>query len=153
MPIMSQVCCWAAGYNRKASVSGLNWIIFHIVLTFSVVGLTSSISCSCSCSSSGSDRSFFFEEAGDYLEDLMACIDAPRLNCFIVIIFNDIAFNTQFLVQFINRAPMRSPVVKAYLSFRNVEASSCLFKFVDNSRQLGVRILSKESDWLLSSMV
>ena len=44
---------------------------------------------------------FFFKGVSEYLDDLVACIDAPQLNILHIFFFNDIVFDTPQLVRFI----------------------------------------------------
>jgi hypothetical protein len=48
---------------------------------------------------------FWFKGVSEYLEDLVARVDAPRLNSFETTFFNDIVFDTPQFTQFISRTP------------------------------------------------
>jgi hypothetical protein len=48
---------------------------------------------------------FWFTGVSEYLEDLLARIDAPRLNSLEIFIFHQLIFNMPQLIQFIRRAP------------------------------------------------
>jgi hypothetical protein len=48
---------------------------------------------------------FWFKGVSEYLEDLVARVDAPRLNSFETTFFNDIVFETPQFTQFISRTP------------------------------------------------
>ena len=48
---------------------------------------------------------FYFKGVSEYLDDLVACIDAPQLDYLNITIFNDIAFDTPQLVLFISHTP------------------------------------------------
>ena len=52
-------------------------------------------------------RKFWFQGVAEYLEDLAACIDAPRLDALYITFFNDIEFNTPQIMQFISRTLAR----------------------------------------------
>jgi hypothetical protein len=54
---------------------------------------------------------FRFKGVSEYLEDLVARVDAPRLNVLDVTFFNQIVFDTSLLAQFISRTP--TPTFKA----------------------------------------
>jgi hypothetical protein len=58
-------------------------------------------------------RKFWFKGVSEYLEDLVARIDAPQLNHLIITFFNDIVFNTPQLIQFICRTPKLKAFEKA----------------------------------------
>jgi hypothetical protein len=93
---------------------------------------------------------FRFEGVSEYLEDLVALIDAPLLYTLDIRFFHQLIFNTPQLAQFVARTPnIRSPV-EARIAFydRYVEVTSPWTfprKFV-----LGIRC--RQSDWQLSSV-
>ena len=60
---------------------------------------------------------FWFKGVTEYLEDLVACIDAPQLNSLGITFFSDIVFDTPQLVQFINRTPVSEALEKARIVF------------------------------------
>ncbi|KAH9971472.1 hypothetical protein BGW80DRAFT_1446344 [Lactifluus volemus] len=49
--------------------------------------------------------SFFFHGVSEYLEDLMAQIDAPLLHWLLITFFNQLVFDIQQLIRFIGHAP------------------------------------------------
>jgi len=49
-------------------------------------------------------KEFWFKGAYEYLEDLVARLDAPRCHWFSISFFNDIVFDTPQFIQFISRA-------------------------------------------------
>jgi hypothetical protein len=53
-------------------------------------------------------REFEFRGASEYLDDLVAHIDAPQLNKLKITFFENIAFNAPQLIQFISRSPISS---------------------------------------------
>ena len=98
--------------------------------------------------------SFFrFGGVSEYLEDLVASIDAPQLSDLYIIFFNDIVFDTPQLVQFIGRTHAPRELEKAHLLFwdSGVEANfsrTPVYLFSG----FHVRILCRGSDWQLSSL-
>jgi hypothetical protein len=56
---------------------------------------------------------FRFEGGSDYLEDLVARIDAPLLDFLSMRLFYQIAFDTPQIAQFVARSPITQPPVKA----------------------------------------
>ena len=73
-----------------------------------------------------SDLSYLqFRGVSEYLEDLVACIDAPQLSDLHIIFFNDIVFDTPQLAQFIDRTHLPRECEKAHLTFwdRGAEAN------------------------------
>ena len=96
---------------------------------------------------------FVFTGVSEYLEDLVACIDAPQLSVLYITFFNDIVFDTPQLIQFIGRTPLPRELEKAYLTFWDRGAA------VKVSRTSGyepggfrVEISCRGSDWQLSSL-
>jgi hypothetical protein len=86
------------------------------------------------------------------LDDLVAQIDAPRLNNLRITFFNDIIFDTPQLFQFISRTPTLKPLEYAHVIFGGDKATVKLpsqTPFVD---LLNVEISCKELDWQLSSV-
>jgi hypothetical protein len=59
----------------------------------------------------------WFRGTGEYLEDLVAQIDAPLLDYLTVSLFHEPFFNTPELIQFINRAPKFKPHNQACVAF------------------------------------
>ena len=63
-------------------------------------------------------KDLWFNGVNEYLEDLVACIDAPQLHLLDVIFFKQIDFDTRQLTQFINRTPkFCTPHDRAYMQF------------------------------------
>ena len=96
--------------------------------------------------------SLWFKGVSEYFEDVLACIDAPRLYLFDITFFNDIVFDIPQLVQFINRAPNLN--LKALKKAR-VVFSSHLARVDLSEKRKGVylKILCSEPGWQVSSMV
>ena len=65
---------------------------------------------------------FEFKGVSEYLDDLVACIDAPQLNKLEITFFNDIVFDTPQLVRFISHTPRSKALEKAYINLRNRSA-------------------------------
>ena len=89
---------------------------------------------------------FYFKGVIEYLEDLVAGIDTPRLSNMRITFFNQIDFDTPRLAQFINRAPK--------LGKRDVNVL-----FDDDFALVGlspgtveITISCREPDWQLSSI-
>ena len=59
--------------------------------------------------------SFWFCGVSEYLEDLVACIDAPQLNKLEIIFFNDSVFDTPQLVRFIINSPKSKALENTYI--------------------------------------
>ena len=93
---------------------------------------------------------FWFQGVSEYLEDLVARIDAPLLDTFDIRFFHQLIFDTPQLTQFIARTPHTQPPVEARIAFspRNIVVT-CPRTF---SRSFSLRISCRQSDWQLSSL-
>jgi hypothetical protein len=91
---------------------------------------------------------FEFTGVHEYLEDLVARMDTPRLKDLSVTFFNDIVFDIPQFIRFIAHTPMLKPLEKAHVAYRNDAARVNL-----SSRQasayegLNVEISCRELDW------
>ncbi len=90
-------------------------------------------------------NSFEFKGVIEYLEDLVTYIDAPQLNYFRVIFFNQIDFDGPRLAQFISRAPG----LEDYATLVQFDDSSACVTSTDHS---AIIISCREPDWQLSSV-
>ena len=96
---------------------------------------------------------FRFKGDSEYLEVVVAHIDAPRLNYLETTLFNDIVFDTPQFTQFINRTPIMEALEKARVTFDgNVAAVELLSLTSGKYEELKVRIPCSELDWQVSSM-
>jgi hypothetical protein len=93
----------------------------------------------------------YFTGATEYLEDLVARIDAPLLDCLEIILFHQLIFDTPQLTQFINRTPTLQVHDRAWVDFSDLYVSVS-FPKTSSSYQLSLRILCKQPEWQLSSM-
>jgi hypothetical protein len=101
--------------------------------------------------------SFEFNGANEYLEDFVSRVDAPRLDI-LNITFNQIAFGTPQLVQFIRRTPRLKELEQAHVFFERVffEHGTVKVKLSSKARghgELSVGISIGELDWQPSSLV
>ena len=92
---------------------------------------------------------FRFKGDSEYLEVVVAHIDAPRLLDLETTLFNDIVFDTPRLTQFIGRTPMKA-LEKALVTFRGDTATIKLSS--SGNGKLKVIIPCSELDWQVSSM-
>jgi hypothetical protein len=95
---------------------------------------------------------FWFKGVNEYLEDLVARIDAPRLNALTVSFLNDIVFDTPQLTQFINRTPASKALEKARITLLSDAASVNFSSQTSGYGTLSVDILCRGLDWQLSSL-
>jgi hypothetical protein len=101
-------------------------------------------------------KTFWFKGANEYLEELVARIDTPRLDRLLTTFFNDINFNTPELNQFISRTPTLGAYDEARLIFhrRGAQVRLCPFQPErSDHRMTEVNILCQVSNWQLSSVV
>jgi hypothetical protein len=98
-------------------------------------------------------KDFQFKGVSEYLEELVACIDAPHLNYLFITFFNDIEFDTPELVHFIGRTPIFKAPDKARLVFLDSAVRVEFPLQPSGYGELNVGILCKELDWQLSSLV
>jgi hypothetical protein len=100
-------------------------------------------------------KTFSFKGVNEYLEELVARIDTPRLDRLLTSFFNDIDFNTPEFNQFINRTPTLGAYDEARLIFGSGGAQVRLCQFRperSDHRMTEVNILCQVSDWQLSSL-
>jgi hypothetical protein len=90
---------------------------------------------------------FSFEGVSEYLEDLVARVDAPLLNTLHITFFHQLIFDTPQLAQFLARTPNIQPPVDARITFSDyvVKVTSVTPNFV-------LRISCRQLDWQLSSL-
>jgi hypothetical protein len=93
-----------------------------------------------------------FKGDSEYLDDLLAHIDAPRLNKLYINFFNQIAFDTSQLIQFICRTPKLKALERARIIFGGRAATLKLSSLAFNFDFLRVAISCRELDWQVSSL-
>ena len=96
--------------------------------------------------------SFWFKGVGEYLDDIVARIDAPRLNQLKIIFFNQIVFDTPQFIQFISRSPTMKAFEKARVQFEYGSSRVKLLSQTPGYGTLDVIIRCIEWDWQVSSM-
>ena len=92
----------------------------------------------------------WFFGVGDYLEDLVARIDAPLLDYLDITFFHQLIFETPQLTQFFSRTPKLQTHDKAQVFFADWGVSVTLPQTSDGRLNLGVSC--RQSDWQLSSL-
>ena len=93
----------------------------------------------------------WFKGVCEYLEDLVALIDAPLLNKLEITFFHHLIFDTRQLTQFICRAPKLKAQDEARVFFSDLFARVALPRTFDDG-VLELTILCSQSDWQLSSL-
>ena len=96
---------------------------------------------------------FAFKGDCEYLEDLVARIDVPRLNDLEITFFNDIVFDTPQLMQFISRTSTLGALQKAHITLPGGDAASIKFSSrTSDDGGLNVTALCKGLEWQVSSL-
>ena len=90
---------------------------------------------------------FEFKGVSEYLDDLVARIDAPLLDELDITFFHQLIFDTPQLTQFINRTPKIIAFEGAFAEFFN---SSVFVTTTDQALRLSIPC--RQSDWQLSSL-
>ena len=98
-------------------------------------------------------RYFKFKGDSEYVEVIMAHIDAPRLETLQTTLFNDIVFDTPQLTQFISRTPIMEALEKAHVIFDG-DTAAVKLSSLEHGRyeRLEVKVPCRELDWQVSSM-
>ena len=95
---------------------------------------------------------FFFRGVSEYLDDLVACIDAPQLNTLDITFFNDIEFDTPQLVRFISHTPKSKALESVYFTVQD-EGATIDFSSQTSPRGLfEVKLLCKGLDWQVAAV-
>ena len=92
---------------------------------------------------------FFFKGVHEYLDDLVAGIDAPQLINLELAFFNDIVFDAPQLIQFISRTPTLSVVDKTHVAIGHDRG---IVNSLSQTSRYKVVVLCSELDWQLSSL-
>jgi hypothetical protein len=95
---------------------------------------------------------FQFKGDSEYLEDLVAHIDAPQLDELKLFFFNQIVFDTPQFIQFVCRIPRLKPLEKARVTFDGDAAMVGLSSQESSYECLHVKISCRELDWQVSSL-
>jgi hypothetical protein len=88
-----------------------------------------------------------FKGASEYLEEILARIDAPRLNELHITFFNQIIFDTPQLFQFISRRPTLRAPEKGHIA---CDSKAVIVKFLSQTSHydvLSMRIPCTASEW------
>ena len=96
---------------------------------------------------------FEFRGVSDYMEDLVAQIDAPLLNSIWITFFNQLVFDIPQLAKFMRRTTRFQALNEAHVDF---DYSGVHVGYLPPTRNLlqksGLRISCRELDWQLSSV-
>ena len=91
--------------------------------------------------------SFEFEGPGEYLNDIVAGIDAPRLNDLNMSFFMQVIDMLPQLIQFISGIPMFMALEKGHVDFKDYAASIEFSSQTFGHGELIVEVSCKESEW------
>ena len=101
-------------------------------------------------------RSFqkiWFRGVSEYLDDLVARIDAPKLYILDMIFFNQIIFDTPQVIQFISRNLTLKPLKNAHVIFDvGVASVNIVVSSSSWGKKLKMEIACEELDWQVSSL-
>ncbi len=95
---------------------------------------------------------FWFRGVNEYLEDLVAQIDTPRLFHLSATFFNDVDFDTPELIQFLRRSSTFKAPTEAHVFFSSRTASVKLQRQASRFADVAVEIICRVPDWQLSSL-
>ena len=96
--------------------------------------------------------SFWFKGVGEYLDDIVARIDAPHLNRLEIIFFNQIVFDAPQFIQFISRSPTLKAFEEACVRFEYGSSRVKLLSQTPGYGTLDVTVRCIDLDWQVSSM-
>jgi F-box-like len=95
----------------------------------------------------------WFKGVCEYLDDLVARIDAPQLNNLHIMLFNDVVFDAPQFIQFISRTPTLKAVENAHVVFGHRKAIiNCSSQTSPYQVQVTVGVSCRELDWQVSSL-
>ena len=98
-------------------------------------------------------RQLMFKGVSEYLEDLVARINAPRLFFLDITLFNQIVFDAPQFAKFISRTPKFKVLEDARLAFTSTAAGvTFLLKTAFDYGKLVVNVSCRDSDWQVSSL-
>jgi hypothetical protein len=93
-----------------------------------------------------------FKGVSEYLDDLVAHIDAPRPDYLEITFFNQIVFGTHQFIQFISRTPTLKALEEAHVIFEDGAARIHLSPQIHGYGELNVNIFCRKLDRQLSSL-
>ena len=93
-----------------------------------------------------------FKGVAEYLEDLVARIDAPLLDKLAIIFLHQMIFNCPHLTRFISRTPKFKAHDEARVDFSHHEVMVIFPPAFDGAFELELGISCKQSEWQLSSV-
>ena len=95
---------------------------------------------------------FRFKGVSEYLEDLMARIEAPLLDTIRMIFFHQLIFNTPQLAQFMRRTASIQALNEVHIDFDKFGVCVGYSPPTGTGERLRLKISCREMDWQLSSL-
>jgi hypothetical protein len=95
---------------------------------------------------------FRYKGVSEYLEDLMARIDAPLLDTIRMIFFHQLIFNTPQLAQFMRRTTSLQALNEAHIDFNKFGIHVGYSPPTGTGERSRLKVSCREMDWQLSSM-
>ncbi len=95
---------------------------------------------------------FRFRGVSEYLEDIVTCIDTPKLKNFYMTFFNQVDFDNPQLAQFITRTPIFKAPDEARVQFHDGTVSVVLPSWTSGYGKTLIEISSREPDQQLPSI-
>jgi hypothetical protein len=92
-----------------------------------------------------------FTGVSEYLEDLVARIDSPLLDCLDISLFHQLIFDTPELTQFISRTPTLEVHDQAWVEFFDLYVR-VTFPKRSSGYHLALKVTCRRPEWQLSSM-
>jgi hypothetical protein len=93
-----------------------------------------------------------FFGVSEYLEDFVARIDSPILDCLDITLFHQLIFDTPQLIEFISRTPTLEVHDEAQVSFSQLQVGVSFPKASSSSCHLSFQISCRRPEWQLSSV-
>jgi hypothetical protein len=93
-----------------------------------------------------------FTGVTEYLEDLVARIDSPLLDCLEIVLLHQRIFFAPQLIQFIGRTPTLKVHHRARVDFSDLHARITFSKTSSSNYHLTLKILCRQPEWQLSSV-
>ena len=95
---------------------------------------------------------FDFKGVSEYLDDLVACIDAPQLNNLDITFFNDIVFDTPQLARFISHIPKSKALESVHITVQYERARIDFSSQTSGRGLFNVAILCRGLDWQVAAV-
>jgi hypothetical protein len=95
---------------------------------------------------------FHFTGVTEYLEDLVAGIDSPLLDCLEIVLFHQLISDAPQLIQFISRTPTLKVHHRARVDFSDSHVRVTFSKTSSSNYHLTLKIVCGQPEWQFSSV-